>query len=73
MTEIYEYDDPFRLDIFLLSKCCKFTAKERDSETGNDNFKARYYGSSLGRFMTPDPLGNFVADPTNPQSWNMYS
>ena len=23
--------------------------------------------------MSPDPLGNAVADPTNPQSWNMYS
>jgi RHS repeat-associated protein len=51
----------------------RFTGQERDSETGNDNFKARYYSSSLGRFITPDPLGNFVADPTNPQSWDMYA
>jgi RHS repeat-associated protein len=34
----------------------KFTGKERDSESGNDYFGARYYGSSMGRFMSPDPL-----------------
>jgi len=34
----------------------KFTGKERDTESGIDMFGARYYGSSLGRFMTPDPL-----------------
>jgi RHS repeat-associated protein len=32
----------------------KFTGKERDAESGLDNFGARYYGSSVGRFMTPD-------------------
>jgi len=51
----------------------KFTGYERDSETNLDNANARYYGSSLGRFMSPDPLGIFVADPSNPQSWNLYS
>lgn len=50
----------------------KFTGKERDSETGNDNFGARYFGSNLGRFMSPDPplLDQHIADP---QSWNLYS
>jgi RHS repeat-associated protein len=32
----------------------KFTGKERDAESGLDNFGARYDASSLGRFMTPD-------------------
>jgi len=50
-----------------------FTGKERDSESGNDYFGARYYGSSMGRFMTPDPMGMTLADPTNPQSLNLYS
>ena len=36
-------------------------------------FGARYYGSGMGRFLSPDPLGNAVADLTNPQSWNQYS
>jgi RHS repeat-associated protein len=32
----------------------KFTGKERDSETGLDYFGARYYGSNMGRFLSPD-------------------
>jgi RHS repeat-associated protein len=55
----------------------KFTGKERDTESGLDMFGARYYGNSLGRFMTPDwatkptdvPYANFG----NPQSLNLYS
>jgi RHS repeat-associated protein len=50
-----------------------FTGKERDTESGNDYFGARYYGSSMGRFMSPDPSGLAYADPTNPQSFNLYS
>ena len=33
---------------------CKFTGKERETESGLDEFGARYYASSFGRFMTPD-------------------
>jgi RHS repeat-associated protein len=33
----------------------KFTGKERDSESGLDYFGARYYGSNMGRWMSPDP------------------
>src|SRR5713101_3353668 len=32
----------------------KFTGKERDTESGLDNFGARFFTSNLGRFMTPD-------------------
>jgi RHS repeat-associated protein len=54
-----------------------FNGKERDNESGLDEFGARYYGSSLGRFMIPDwaakptsvPYANFG----NPQSLNLYS
>jgi RHS repeat-associated protein len=49
------------------------TGKERDTESGNDYFGARYYASSRGRFMSPDPSGLSYADPTNPQSLNLYS
>jgi RHS repeat-associated protein len=51
----------------------KFTSKERDSESNLDNFGARYDSSSMGRFMSPDPMGNYFADGGYPQSWNMYS
>ena len=50
-----------------------FTGKERDSESGNDYFGARYYASSMGRFMSPDPSQLTYADQTNPQSFNLYS
>ena len=49
----------------------KFTGKERDSESGLDYFGARYYGSNMGRFMSPDaPVDQH---PSDPQSWNLYS
>jgi RHS repeat-associated protein len=50
----------------------KFTGKERDTESGNDYFEARYFGSSMGRFMSPDPLLN-SGHPDNPQTWNRYA
>jgi len=49
-----------------------FTGKERDSESTLDNFGARYYGSSLGRFMSPDPDNSGVRY-ANPQTWNGYA
>ena len=39
----------------MIAAVYKFTGKERDSESGLDNFGARYNASSMGRFMTPDP------------------
>jgi RHS repeat-associated protein len=50
-----------------------FTSKEYDAESGNDYFLARYYASSMGRMMSPDPSGLYFADPTNPQSLNLYA
>jgi RHS repeat-associated protein len=51
----------------------KFTGQERDAESGLDNFQARYMSPPQGRFQSPDPAVMFVADPTNPQSWNLYA
>jgi RHS repeat-associated protein len=48
-----------------------FTGKERDTESGLDYFGARYYGSSMGRFTSPDDGTD--QDPSKPQSWNLYS
>jgi len=47
----------------------KFTGKERDSESGLDNFGARYNSSSMGRYMSPDLLGGHQEDP---QTLNKY-
>ena len=54
-----------------------FTGKERDTESGNDYFGARYYSSAMGRWMSPDwsekaePVPYAKLD--NPQSLNLYS
>jgi RHS repeat-associated protein len=50
-----------------------FTGKERDSESGNDYFGARYYASTMGRFMSPDPLMMNALRLVNPQRLNMYA
>jgi RHS repeat-associated protein len=57
----------------LTNQHYKFTGKERDTESGNDYFGARYYASSMGRFLSPDPVGNWAASPDDPQSWNQYA
>ena len=53
------------------------SGKERDSESGLDNFGARYDSSQYGRFMTPDwnalPSPVPFSDLTNPQSLNLYA
>jgi len=50
-----------------------FTGKERDTESGNDYFGARYYASTMGRFMSPDPHTGTLVHIMNPQRWNMYA
>jgi trimeric autotransporter adhesin len=53
-----------------------FTGKERDTESGNDYFGARYYSSAMGRFMSPDWSAKAEPVPyaklTNPQTLNLY-
>jgi len=55
----------------------KFTGKERDSESGLDNFGARHYSSSLGRFISADwsemPSPVPYANLANPQTLNLYA
>lgn len=50
----------------------KFTGYERDTETGLDFAQARFYGSTQGRFTSPDPFSAsaIVADP---QTFNRYA
>ena len=53
------------------------TGKERDTESGNDYFGARYYASSMGRFMSPDWSAKYEPVPyaqlDDPQSLNLYT
>jgi RHS repeat-associated protein len=58
-----------------------FTGKERDAETGfangNDYFGARYYASSMGRWMSPDWSAKVEPVPysklDDPQTLNLYA
>ena len=50
-----------------------FTGKQRDYESGLDNFGARYNESAIGRFMTADPFTLSPLHIINPQRWNMYA
>jgi RHS repeat-associated protein len=54
-----------------------FTSKERDTESGNDYFGARYYVSTMGRWLSPDWSAKIVPVPyaklDNPQSLNLYA
>jgi RHS repeat-associated protein len=55
----------------------KFSGKERDVESGLDDFGARYYASTLGRFMSPDweakPTAVPYASFGDPQTLNLYA
>ena len=55
----------------------RLTGKERDSESGNDYFGARYYASSMGRWLSPDWSAKIMPVPyaklDNPQSLNLYA
>jgi RHS repeat-associated protein len=39
-----------------------FTGREQDSETGLDYYRARYYDSNVGRFISEDPIGFNAGD-----------
>lgn len=55
----------------------KFEGKERDDETSNDAFGARYYTWRFGRWLSSDwsaaPVPVPYANLGNPQSLNLYS
>jgi RHS repeat-associated protein len=48
--------------------CIPFTGKERDAESGLDYFGKRYYGSSMGRWMSPDLINVTEDRMMNPSS-----
>lgn len=54
-----------------------FTGKQRDSETGLDEFPARYYSSTQGRWLSPDwspvPVAIPYADLHDPRTLNLYA
>jgi len=67
----FAFGDQLNCNTSLDASPRHFTGKERDAESGLDYFGARYYGSNMGRFMSADDGSD--QDPSNPQSWNLYS
>jgi RHS repeat-associated protein len=73
MRAVFSYDSTAN----FVPLAYKFTGKERDTESGNDYFGARYYSSAMGRFMSPDwsakeePVPYAKLD--DPQSLNLYA
>ncbi len=49
----------------------KFATYTRDAGTGLDYADQRYYASTFGRFVTPDPY-KASGGPSDPGSWNRY-
>jgi RHS repeat-associated protein len=80
-TPCYDADfDPYGGEHAYTNTCSqnyKFEGKERDTETGNDDFGARYYTSRFGRWLSADwsnvPVPVPYASLTNPQTLNLYS
>ncbi len=71
---------PFGSELSITNSCLqeyKFEGKERDTETGNDDFGARYYRSNLGRWLSADwssvPAPVPYANLANPQTLNLYA
>jgi RHS repeat-associated protein len=71
---------PFGGERVVTNTCAqnyKFEGKERDTETGNDDFGARYYTSRLGRWLSADwssvPAPVPYANLANPQTLNLYA
>ena len=46
----------------------RYAGKEKDTVSGLEYFSVRYYGSTMKRFMSPDPSGLAYAGLSNPQS-----
>ncbi|MGC1614901.1 MAG: RHS repeat-associated core domain-containing protein, partial [Candidatus Acidiferrum sp.] len=82
-TVCYDADyDPYGGEHPYTNNCSstnayKFEGKERDTETGNDDFGARYYTNRFGRWLSADwssvPVPVPYANLTNPQTLNLYS
>ncbi|HEY3973976.1 MAG TPA: RHS repeat-associated core domain-containing protein [Candidatus Sulfotelmatobacter sp.] len=80
-TLCYDADfTPFGAERAYTTSCAqnyKFEGKERDTETQNDDFGARYYSSRLGRWLSSDwsavPVPVPYANLTNPQTLNLYA
>jgi RHS repeat-associated protein len=70
---------PFGGEAVVVTNTCpqnyKFTGKERDSESGLDEFGARHYASTMGRWISPDAINitdERVLNPANTLNKYIY-
>src|SRR5208283_4124606 len=77
MEAAFIYDCTPNLVLMCALEASRSTGKERDQESGNDYFGARYYASTMGRFMSPDWSAKYEPVPyaklDNPQTLNLYA
>jgi RHS repeat-associated protein len=57
VTYAYDAFGAIRSETGSSSNYWKFTGEQRDSESGFDFLRARYYDPAVGRFLSSDPLG----------------
>ncbi|MDP9337510.1 MAG: hypothetical protein M3P45_01440, partial [Acidobacteriota bacterium] len=76
-ADFYPYGGERTVTNTCIQNAYKFEGKERDSETGNDDFGARYYSNRFARWLSADwsavPLAVPYANLTNPQTLNLYA
>jgi RHS repeat-associated protein len=71
----YPFGDEVNLGLQepLAPDAIQFTGQERDNSLSLDYMHARYYSSSMGRFLSMDPALDFEKTLPNPQMWNRYA
>jgi RHS repeat-associated protein len=71
-TACYEGDfEPYGREHVVTGTCSqhyKFTGKERDTETQNDYFPARFFENNLGRWLSPAPVTSSSRGERSPNS-----
>jgi RHS repeat-associated protein len=76
-ADFYPYGGERAVTNSCTQNAYKFEGQERDTETGNDAFDARYYSSRFGRWLSADwsavPVAVPYATLANPQTLNLYA
>jgi RHS repeat-associated protein len=72
-SDFYPFGGERQITNNLANQKYKFTDAERDAESGLDVHDFRSLNTSMGRWMSPDPSGIGFANPTNPQTFNLYA
>ena len=64
---------PFGQELVSGGQGIRFAGMSHRDQTGFDITPNRDYSSTMGRWLTPDPVGLKAAHLADPQTWNRYS